>query len=56
VAIAFQQRRKMLRSALKPLSADVEAWCARAEVDSALRPDQLSVLQYCALARGLGAA
>ncbi len=50
VAIAFQQRRKMLRSALKPLSADVESWCERAGVDSALRPDQLSVTQYCALA------
>ncbi len=50
VAIAFQQRRKMLRSALKPLSADVEGWCQRAGIDSALRPDQLSVQQYCALA------
>lgn len=53
VAIAFQQRRKMLRSALKPLSADIEAWCKRADIDSALRPDQLTVAQYCALARTL---
>lgn len=46
---AFNQRRKMLRSALKPLG--VVDKLASIGLDETLRPDQLSIQQYCQLAR-----
>ena len=48
VAVAFQQRRKMLRSALKPLG--ITGQLADLGIDETLRPDQLSVEQFCQLA------
>lgn len=50
VAIAFQQRRKMLRSALKPLGGELIAQLESLGIAPELRPDQLSVQDYCALA------
>ena len=51
VAIAFQQRRKMLKSALKPLSSALVDQLTDAGFDVTLRPDQLSVEDYCMIAR-----
>ena len=50
-AAAFGQRRKMLRSSLKPLGG--EALCASAGVDASLRAEDLSVAQFLALAQRL---
>jgi len=44
---AFGQRRKMLRSSLKPLGINAEA----ANIDPALRAEDLDVEAFCALAR-----
>lgn len=46
VAVAFQQRRKKVKTALKSLNIDVEA-CG---IDPSMRPDQLDVKAYCKLA------
>jgi len=51
VAAAFNQRRKMLRSALKSLGCDVEKLLAKAAIDPTLRAEQLNVTQLCHLAR-----
>ncbi|MCH2547610.1 MAG: 16S rRNA (adenine(1518)-N(6)/adenine(1519)-N(6))-dimethyltransferase RsmA [Alphaproteobacteria bacterium] len=53
VAKAFGQRRKMLRSALKGMSDDVEAWLERAGIDPTERAEQLSIKQFGALAAAL---
>jgi 16S rRNA (adenine1518-N6/adenine1519-N6)-dimethyltransferase len=50
-AAAFGQRRKMLRSSLKPLGG--EALCAAIGVDPATRAENLTVAQYLALAEHL---
>lgn len=50
---AFGQRRKMLRSALKGLHPDVEAWLRQAGIDPTERAERLTVAQFGALARGL---
>jgi 16S rRNA (adenine1518-N6/adenine1519-N6)-dimethyltransferase len=50
-AAAFGQRRKMLRQSLKPLGG--EALLERAGIDPTARPEQLSVIAFAALARGL---
>ncbi len=55
-AAAFGQRRKMLRSSLKSLSAPPDGLLESAEIDPRLRPEQLSVTQFCALARAYHAA
>jgi len=49
---AFGQRRKMLRSSLKPLNLDTEM-ISGAGIDASLRAENLSVEQFCALARSL---
>lgn len=51
VAIAFQQRRKMLKSALKPLSSALIDQLTESGFNMALRPDQVSVEEYCMIAR-----
>jgi 16S rRNA (adenine1518-N6/adenine1519-N6)-dimethyltransferase len=51
-AAAFGQRRKMLRQSLKPLGG--EALLERAGIDPTTRPEQLSVVQFAALANALG--
>ena len=51
VAAAFGQRRKMLRSSLKQISADPVRLLAAAGLEPTLRAENLSVEQFCALAR-----
>lgn len=53
-AAAFGQRRKMLRQALKPLGG--EAFCRAAGVAPTARAEELTVEQFCALARALAAS
>lgn len=50
VATAFNQRRKMLRQALKPLG-DGEGILAKAGIDPTRRAETLSVSEFAALAR-----
>lgn len=50
-AAAFGQRRKMLRASLKPLGTPVEALLERAGVPATARAEELSVAEFCALAR-----
>lgn len=50
LAVAFNQRRKMLRSALKPLG-DVERLCLLAGIDSTKRAENLTVQEYVRLAQ-----
>ena len=50
-AAAFNQRRKMLRQSLKALAPDAEARIAAAGIDPTMRPEELSIEQFAALAR-----
>jgi 16S rRNA (adenine1518-N6/adenine1519-N6)-dimethyltransferase len=52
-AAAFGQRRKMLRSSLKTLGVPVEPLLARAGIAPTVRAEELSVAEFCALARAL---
>lgn len=54
-AAAFGQRRKMLRQSLKSLGAGGEALCRAASVPPTARAEELSVEEFCALARALAA-
>jgi 16S rRNA (adenine1518-N6/adenine1519-N6)-dimethyltransferase len=49
-AAAFGQRRKMLRTSLKSLG-DAEALCAAVGIEPTLRPEQVDIEAFCALAR-----
>lgn len=51
-AAAFGQRRKMLRASLKSLG-DAQALCAAANLDPTIRPEQVPVEGFCALARAV---
>ncbi len=51
VAKAFNQRRKMLRSSLKGLTPDLEEKLNAAGISPTLRAEQVSLEQFCALAR-----
>lgn len=53
VAAAFNQRRKMLRSALKGVSPDIEAHLGAAGIPPTERAEQVSLEAFCALARSL---
>jgi 16S rRNA (adenine1518-N6/adenine1519-N6)-dimethyltransferase len=53
VAAAFNQRRKMLRSALKAVSPDIEAHLATAGIPPTERAEQVGLEAFCALARSL---
>ena len=55
-AAAFGQRRKMLRQSLKSLSVDVRDLIVAAGVPETARAEDLSVEDFCALARALDAA
>jgi 16S rRNA (adenine1518-N6/adenine1519-N6)-dimethyltransferase len=55
-AAAFGQRRKMLRSSLKTLGVPVEPLLAQAGAAPTARAEELSIVQFCALARALEAA
>ncbi|WP_300302627.1 16S rRNA (adenine(1518)-N(6)/adenine(1519)-N(6))-dimethyltransferase RsmA [Ferrovibrio sp.] len=50
-AAAFNQRRKMLRAALKPLWPDADAKLHMAGIDPTRRAETLSIEEFCALAR-----
>lgn len=52
---AFGQRRKMLRQSLRSLGADVAALLAAADLDPTARAENLSVVDFVALARALAA-
>jgi 16S rRNA (adenine1518-N6/adenine1519-N6)-dimethyltransferase len=54
-AAAFNQRRKMLRQSLRSVAPDAAALLAAAEIDGTARAEELSVEQFCALARALAA-
>ncbi|MBV8131342.1 MAG: 16S rRNA (adenine(1518)-N(6)/adenine(1519)-N(6))-dimethyltransferase RsmA [Alphaproteobacteria bacterium] len=53
-AAAFGQRRKMLRTSLKRLGIAAEPWLERAGVAPTARAEELSVAEFCALARAVG--
>lgn len=53
-AAAFGQRRKMLRSSLKALAVPVETLLAAAGIAGTARAEELSITEFCALARALG--
>jgi 16S rRNA (adenine1518-N6/adenine1519-N6)-dimethyltransferase len=55
VAAAFGQRRKMLRQSLKSLGIATAALLAAAQVVPTARAEELSVEEFCALGRALGA-
>jgi len=55
VAAAFGQRRKMLRSSLKALMPDPAGIIEQAGVDPTQRAEELSVEEFCALARAYAA-
>ena len=50
-AAAFNQRRKMLRAALKPLWPDADVKLQEAGIDPTRRAETLSIPEFCALAR-----
>ncbi|MFP4449804.1 MAG: 16S rRNA (adenine(1518)-N(6)/adenine(1519)-N(6))-dimethyltransferase RsmA [Rhodosalinus sp.] len=54
-AAAFNQRRKMLRAALKGLAPDIEQHLATAGIDPTARAESISIERFCALARALDA-
>ncbi len=54
-AAAFNQRRKMLRAALRGLVPDAEAMLNEAGIEPTQRAEELSVEQFCALARAYAA-
>lgn len=54
-AAAFGQRRKMLRGSLRSLTSDADGLLAMAGIDGTLRPEQLDIAQFCALARAYAA-
>ena len=53
VAAAFNQRRKMLRAALKSVSPDIEDHLNAAGIPPTERAEQVSLEAFCALARSL---
>jgi len=55
-AAGFGQRRKMLRSSLKTLGVPVEPLLATTGIAPTARAEELSVADFCALARALQAA
>jgi 16S rRNA (adenine1518-N6/adenine1519-N6)-dimethyltransferase len=50
-AAAFGQRRKMLRASLKTLHKDAPGWLEELGIDPQARPETLSVVDFCAIAR-----
>jgi 16S rRNA (adenine1518-N6/adenine1519-N6)-dimethyltransferase len=55
-AAAFGQRRKMLRGSLKALGVDTAALLSEAGIEPTLRPEEIALEGFCALARSLRAA
>jgi 16S rRNA (adenine1518-N6/adenine1519-N6)-dimethyltransferase len=52
-AAAFGQRRKMLRQSLRSLGADAAAFLATAGIAPTARAEELSIEDFCALARAM---
>jgi len=55
VAMAFNQRRKMLRAAMKGLGPDVETLLSEAGIPPTERAEQVGLEAFCALARAVDA-
>uniref|UniRef100_UPI0025D7A50C rRNA adenine N-6-methyltransferase family protein n=1 Tax=uncultured Roseovarius sp. TaxID=293344 RepID=UPI0025D7A50C len=55
VARAFNQRRKMLRAALKGMAPDIEDRLLAAGIQPTDRAETVHLEQFCALARGFEA-
>ena len=53
VAAAFNQRRKMLRASLKSVSPDIENILQDVGIKPTERAENLSIEEFCALARAL---
>jgi len=53
VAMAFNQRRKMLRAALKGLHPDIETLLQASGIAPTARAEEIGLEQFCALARAL---
>ena len=53
VATAFNQRRKMLRSALKPLGPDIEDHLTAVGIPPTARAEEIGLEAFCALTRSL---
>jgi 16S rRNA (adenine1518-N6/adenine1519-N6)-dimethyltransferase len=53
VAMAFNQRRKMLRSSLKSVAPDIESALRDAGLEPTARAEEISLEGFCALARRL---
>tara|TARA_R110002110_G_scaffold380192_2_gene590931 strand:+ start:6822 stop:7682 length:861 start_codon:yes stop_codon:yes gene_type:complete len=53
-AMAFNQRRKMLRSSLKALAPDIEDRLLAADIKPTARAEEIALENFCALARGFG--
>ena len=53
---AFNQRRKMLRAALRGLHPDIEALLEQAGIAPTARAEEIDLARFCALARALTAA
>jgi 16S rRNA (adenine1518-N6/adenine1519-N6)-dimethyltransferase len=56
VATAFNQRRKMLRSALRGMTPDIEDRLRMAGIAPTERAEQVSLEEFCALARAVAAS
>jgi 16S rRNA (adenine1518-N6/adenine1519-N6)-dimethyltransferase len=54
VAMAFNQRRKMLRAALRGLTPDIEDRLRAAGIEPTARAEEIGLEGFCRLARGLG--
>lgn len=52
-ARAFQQRRKMLRASLKPLSPEIEDILTSVDIKPTQRPEEIPLESWCALSRAL---
>ncbi|MBK5926282.1 16S rRNA (adenine(1518)-N(6)/adenine(1519)-N(6))-dimethyltransferase RsmA [Rhodobaculum claviforme] len=56
VAAAFNQRRKMLRSALRGVAPDIEGHLRAADIPPTARAEEIDLERFCALARSVAAA
>ena len=54
VAMAFNQRRKMLRAALRGLAPDIEERLIAAGIAPTARAEEIGLEAFCALARAVG--
>jgi 16S rRNA (adenine1518-N6/adenine1519-N6)-dimethyltransferase len=55
-AMAFNQRRKMLRSSLKALGPDIEARLEAAGIPPTARAEEIGLEAFCVLARAIAAS